>query len=381
MKKRFYIVAVALLSIISAFWSNYDIASLTEGIFPRYVLGEVEILGKNTGKGNVIALSPYLHTYDFSSKEAFYNMLHYYFTFAQRKKLLNDSTIIVLPEYLGTWLVIANEKRSIYRDTSINEAMQTLVLSNLGKFGVAYLSSGSEDKSKEAVFRMKAGKMLEIYQSVFSKLAKEYHVTIVAGSIVLPNPSVKNGSIDIEKNGRLYNISVVFNKEGKVLSPLTKKIFPINEEKTFTSSAENKEVPVYKTVAGNFAVLICADSWYPSSYQLLKNKKVDILIVPSFVSGNDAWSAKWKGYNGAPAPNDIDKNDLGNISEQDAWLKYAMTGRIKSADIKTGINVFLRGDLWNLGTDGQTLLWNKNTPLLSKDIKDKTGSLINVWLE
>jgi hypothetical protein len=126
-KKGFYTAAVVLILVISgyAFWSNYDNATDTEGIFPRYVIGDMEEFGKNSGKGNIIALSPYLHTYDFSSQEAFYNMLHYYFSFAKRRNLLNDSTIVVLPEYLGTWLVVANEKRSIYADTSLQDGMKT----------------------------------------------------------------------------------------------------------------------------------------------------------------------------------------------------------------------------------------------------------------
>jgi hypothetical protein len=226
-KKGFYTATVVLILVISgyAYWSNSDKASGTEGIFPRYVIGDMEEFGKNSGKGNIIALSPYLHTYDFSSQEAFYNMLQYYFSLAQRRNLLNDSTIVVLPEYLGTWLVVANEKRSIYADTSLEDGMKTLVFSNIIKFGRAYLNATAKDKTKEAVFNMKADKMAEIYQKVFSKLAKDFQVTIVAGSIVLPDPSVENGKLVINKSGKLYNVSAVFDANGNILSPLTKKYF------------------------------------------------------------------------------------------------------------------------------------------------------------
>ena len=177
------------------------------------------------------------------------------------------------------------------------------------------------------------------------------------------------------------NVSAVFDANGNILSPLTKKIFPISEELSFTNAANKNELPIYKTPSGNLAVLVCADAWYPENYQFLTDKQVDVLAVPSFVSGNDSWSKKWKGYNGAPAPADINKADINKITEQDAWLKYAMTGRIKSTAIKSGVNVFLRGDLWNLGSDGHTLIWNNKAPVLSKDTENKTGSLINVWLE
>lgn len=382
MKKLLYLlVPLLLLCAVYFFWSENDRVINTENIFPRYVIGNTEQFGKNNGKGNIIALSPYLHTTDFSSQAAFFNMMHYYFSFAQRKKLLNDSTIIVLPEYIGTWLVTANEKSSIYVDTSLEDAMQTVVLSNIINFGKSYITSASKDKTKEAIFKMKADKMLDIYQTTFSKLAKEFQVIIVAGSIVLPDPAVKDGKIEIDKSGKLYNISAVFDVSGKVLAPLTKKIYPIAEEKTFTCCADkNAEIPVYKTAPGNLTVLICADAWYPQNYNSLKNKNVNILAVPSFVSGNDSWLKRWKGYNGAVTPTDVDKTDIGNITEYEAWKKYAMLGRIKEAAIKTGVNVFLRGELWNLGTDGHTLIWCNNTAQEPAAPNDKTGSLINVWL-
>lgn len=381
MKKLFYLLVLLLLLCTGYFlWSENDKVIDTENIFPRYVIGNIEQFGKNNGKGNVIALSPYLHTTDFSSHSAFFNMMHYYFSFAQHKKLLNDSTIIVLPEYIGTWLVTANEKRSMYADTSLEDGMQTVVLSNIIKFGRSYITSASKDKTKEAIFKMKANKMLDIYQTTFSKLAKEFHITIVAGSVVLPAPTVNNGKIEIDKSGKLYNISAIFDSRGNVLSPLTKKIFPVEEEKIFTGCAAKNEIPVYKTTAGNVAVLICADAWYPQNYDFLRNKKVNILAVPSFVSGNNVWIKRWNGYNGAAAPEDVNKTDIGKITEYEAWKKYAMLGRIQRADIQTGVNVFLRGELWNLGTDGHTFLWSNNTSFESKAPEDKTGSLINVWL-
>jgi hypothetical protein len=236
---------------------------------------------------------------------------------------------------------------------------------------------------------MKAEKMLDIYQTTFSGLAKEFNVIIVAGSIVLPNPSVKKGKIEIDKNGNLYNVSAVFDKNGNVLSPLTQKIFPIEEEKSFTSSANKNEIPVYKTIVGNLAVLICADAWYPENYDFLKDKNISVLAVPSFVSGNEVWNKKWQGYNGAPTPDDIVKTDINQITEHDAWLKYAMVGRTIKTEIKTGVNVFLRGDLWNLGSDGNTLAATTkyikplNIPAAfeAQNNNGKTGSIVNIWLE
>ena len=133
MKKILYGFLGLLFLIITSYiiWSRKDRITSINDIYPRYVLSEVESYGTDNGRGNLLALSPYVHTHDFSSEQAFYNMLEYYLSFAQRKKLLNDSTIVVLPEYLGTWLVAANEKKEMYKDTSITDALQRIVFSNL----------------------------------------------------------------------------------------------------------------------------------------------------------------------------------------------------------------------------------------------------------
>jgi predicted amidohydrolase len=382
MKKILYGFLGLLFLIITSYiiWSRKDRITSINDIYPRYVLSDVESFGTDNGRGNLLALSPYVHTHDFSSEQAFYNMLEYYLSFAQRKKLLNDSTIVVLPEYLGTWLVAANEKKEMYKDTSITDALQRIVFSNLWSYGNAYLSAKGTDKQKDAIFRMKANSMCTIYQNTFSKLAQQFKITIVAGSIVLPEPEIKNGILTIHSSGKLFNVSVVYNKNGKALSPLIKKTYTVSSEKSFTANAASKDLPIYKTIAGNLGILIGGDAWNPENYTALQQKQVAILAVPAFVAGNNSWDIYWNGYVGGKTPADVDKNDFGKITEQMAWLKYAMTKRAKTANIKNGVNVFLRGDLWNIGSDGQTIVWTNDTAVLSKNTQENTGSLINIWL-
>lgn len=381
MKKRYL-----LLCVLAFLWVAYlTIASsgrvkTTENIYPRYVIGHVKSYGMRTGHGNIIALSPYLHTYDFSTRESFRGMLHYYLSFARQQGLLNDSTIVVLPEYIGTWLVAANEKKSVYKDTSIHDAMQTMVLSNLFKFGYAYLTADAKDKQAAAVFRMKSTAMRDIYQDAFASVAKEFNVTLVAGSIVLPEPTAADGQIKIKRNGRLYNATAVFGPDGRVLSPLTLKEFPIQEEQAFTAAAALQKWPVYTTPAGRLAVAICADAWYPEVYRKLGQQQIDLLAVPSFVGGDSAWTKRWNGYNGAPTPTDVANADIGTLTEREAWLKYGMTGRISGTNIPVGVNVFLRGDLWKMGSDGHTLLWHQAQPQETITPASATGSLVNIWL-
>jgi hypothetical protein len=100
-------------------------------------------------------------------------------------------------------------------------------------------------------------------------------------------------------------------------------------------------------------MLVCADSWYPESYDRINQLNAEVVLVNSYCAGNNTMAANWKGYDGIRMPGDVDSTDVQKIKERDAWEKYALPGRIKNTNAAIGVNVFLRGELWDLGTDGQ----------------------------
>ncbi|MBU0704873.1 MAG: carbon-nitrogen hydrolase, partial [Chloroflexi bacterium] len=289
----------------------------------------------------------------------------------------NEKTIVVLPEYIGTWLVVVGENQRVYRAASIARAMRALVLSNLFSFIKTLPSAEADDAVKYALFRMKAAQMAEVYHDAFSRLAQKHAVTVVAGSILLPSPGVSDGRLTIG-DGPLYNVCVVYEPGGAAHESVVRKAFPIEAEQPFTARASVAELPVFDTPAGRLGVLICADSWYPSSYEILKAQRADFVAVPSYLSPSGVWGKPWRGYDGAPAPGDVDARDVNRLTEGEAWLKYALAGRLAEAGIKHGINVFLRGDLWDLGSDGHTIIVEGPTVMEAKHV---TGAaIVNFWL-
>ncbi len=318
---------------------------------------------------------------DYASEERFYAKIDATLDVALRRGWLGEKTIVVLPEYIGTWLVVAGEKPRVYQAENIEGAMQTLVLSHPISFVLSLVKvlpfAKAKDVIKYSLFRIKAARMAEIYHSVFSGLAKKYAVTIVAGSIVLPSPEVSNGKLTTG-DGELYNVSAVYKPDGSAHEDLVRKVFPTEAELPFTAQASEVELPVFDTPAGRLGVLICADSWYPSTYEALKAKQADLVAVPSYLSPDGIWEADWRGYDGAPAPDDVDTRDVNKITEGEAWLKYALAGRMASAEITHGINVFLRGNLWDLGSDGHTIVVRGRTVIEAKHIGG--AAIINSWL-
>ena len=226
--------------------------------------------------------------------------MEYYFENAKSKNwLIPNQTTVVLPEFVGTWLVAANEKSSVYGEKTVDAALKTMVTSNLFAFIKTLIFAPKvEDKVKHSVFALKGATMAEIYQSVFSKLAKKYKVTVVAGSLLLPNPFVENGILKTTKNGELYNISAVFGPDGVINAKIIKKAYPIADEQPFVCKADSNANNVFETPAGNLGVLICADAWHPNQYYNLKKDNASFVVVPSYSNGNKIWQQPWRGYSG-----------------------------------------------------------------------------------
>lgn len=357
-------------------WANIGIGSDAPQTFSVDV---TEAYGDSTDKGNVIGIQAFMEPIDYASEDNFAKKMRFYLEETKKKNwLIPNKTIVVFPEYLGTWLVTLHEKESIYNTPKIEEGLQTMVLRNAGKFLKTYVSTPDEvkDKVKYSAFAMKAPAIAKAYQQVFSALAKEYQVTIVAGSVLLPEPSVENGVLKTGK-GQLYNTSVVFEPNGQINPSLIKKAFPTADELGFICPIKPADIPVFETSVGRMGVLICADAWFSDAYKVLKNKGVDFVITPSYSTGIGYWQKPWSGYSGAETPEDA-KADVGKISLGEAWVKYAMGTRAKQeAGVNKGINVFLQGNLWDLGADGSTIVLSDSaraTPYIGK------SALINLWL-
>ncbi len=372
--KIFQLLGVVLLLIIISYslWSNLGRGVETTA---KPFLSEIAEYGTDQGQGNLITIQPYMMTFDYANQDSFQNKLDLYLQTCQKKGWLTPKTVVVFPEYIGSWLVIANEKKAVYQAKTMKSAMKTLVLSNLFSFLKEVVKSPAQDKVKYSLFKMKAPVMAQIYQNTFSVLAKKYQVHIVAGSILLPEPKLETGNL-ILGEGPLYNISLVYQPNGQPYNQLVKKVYPTEEEQPFVAQGPKTELPVFQTSLGTLGVVICADAWYPSTYEVLQKKQVEIITVTSFGS---SYLEKWKGYSGYPAPQDVELNDIQKITKREAWLKYTLPNRIKSTKASYGVNSFLHGKLWDISNNGYSFVVANGK--LHEAKPDSKAALINLWLK
>jgi hypothetical protein len=332
--------------------------------------------GVDSGNGNLVGIQPYMFPYDYSDRERFLAKMDAYFKLIMDKGWLKNKTVVVLPEYLGTWLVVENEKSSVYETMNMNQAMQLMAVSNLGPFIRGAVISPANNRVEYSLFAMKSKSMTDAYNYVFSQLAKKYQVTIVAGSIVLADPSIQDGQL-VSHNGPLYSVSPVFGMDGKIQA-LTYKSFPIATEQPFLKAASVEDLAVTQTPLGKLGVMVCADSWYPQSYEVMKVKGAEVVAVPSYTTGDEDMDKPWLGYSGYPNPADVDTSDINSITLRQAWDKYTLAGRLPRVGIQNGMIVCLRGQLWDLGSDGSSTVVKNGQRFNQPDVDG--ADLVNLWL-
>ena len=343
------------------------------GLFALSAAGAMPPARLAVDRGQLVGIQPVLTAADYATEAKYRQKLDGYFRDAQSKGWLGPRSVVVLPEYVGTWLVAANEWDSVYTQGSVESAMARVILHHLPGFLRAYSGSHGSERIRSAVFRMKGVETAGIYDRVFSSLASTYGVTVVPGSVVLPSPEIRAGKLHVEPNGELYNVSVVYRPDGSPEPRIVFKAFPVPLEALYTIAKPVEELPVFDTPAGRLGVLICADSWYPASYTALKKQRAQLIAVPAYVDEDGAMSRPWGGVFAGPVPSDVDPSDPGKITEGVAWRKYSLPARIKSSGAQAGLIVFLRGGFWDIGSDGQPLV----TPPVQSEV---SGNMARVLL-
>lgn len=288
---------------------------------PRVVVDTRPLLQQSFGldrsRGNIVGVQPFMTHADYASAANYFAKLDSYFQSAAASGWLNAKSVIALPEYVGTWLLLAGEKNSIASMRSTTLGMLLLIVSNPIRF-LYYLLRSNCDVTA-ALFRMNAESMASIYHNTFSRLALKYGVTIAAGSVLLPSPSVSaSGALLVtEVFAPLENVSVLYRPDGSADPRIVRKVHMTPDEAGFTRAGElPTSLPVYDTPIGRLGSLICADSWYPDVYSYLQQQRCDAIVVGAWVYPYGVMEAPWGGYVPPEChPADVPREDIGKISE------------------------------------------------------------------
>lgn len=370
---RSALIILAFVAVLALVWTGWRYWPVSDDASPDSDIA-VTALGGPSGR-NLIGVEPELHQSDYRAPEALQSRLAAYLDAARDEGAIVPGSVVIFPEHAGTWLVASGAPASAFSARTVDGAMMSLAGAHPLSFAGALIGSDEDDRLAAALFRMRSAAMARDYESVFGNLAREYAVTIVAGSIVLADPYVEDGVIRVRRDGPLYNVTAVFGPDGAPHPQLVRKAYPIPSEAGFTASAPLDSYPLFDTPSGRLGVLICADSWHPDVYAALG--EAELLAVPAYLQPSGVWNQPWGGYV-TPWPQDVPRGDAGRLTEGEAWQTHALAGRLSSTQALAGMTAFLGGTLWDLGADGRAIAVN------GEDVHTATrtsgGQVVVMWV-
>lgn len=313
--------------------------------------GDVFEVGENTGSGNIVVIQAWVDPTTYANQDILDFRLREWMDVAESQGWIRPNTVVVLPEGIGSWLVLEGEPASVVEERDGEAALAELIARNLTAFINARNNAPADDANQYALYAMKADSMADSYQEVMSDLASDYAVTLVAGSIVLPEPTVQEGVILAQSGRELRNASFVFDRDGDVVITPSLECFPTAGEMAWMEPSGTGRLPVFDSPAGRIGVLVGSDSWYPDAWDAVVAAGAERVVAPLVVSPEGAWDSPWEGYDGWPAPDDVDPTDVRRITLAEAHATYGMTGRAWDNDIDSSVSAPLRGEMWDLETD------------------------------
>lgn len=108
-----------------------------------------------------------------------------------------------------------------------------------------------------------------------SQMAVTYNINIIAGSM------------PVEEDNRLYNVSYLCHRDGKIDEQFKIHITPHEKRDWVLDGGDS--IQVFETDAGRVGILICYDSEFPELARKLAEENVQILFVPFWVDTKNGY--------------------------------------------------------------------------------------------
>jgi len=260
--------------------------------------------------------------------------------------------LVVFPEDIGTFLLVSPYYRQIRTARTLDEALKRIAFRRLPR--VFYHRARYHASTLRALFLMGARETYEVYYRTFSTLAQRHQLSVVAGSLLVPdNRFGATSTFQLEPSQpRLYNLSLTFDARGEVVHE-TRKVNLVRGledalELTPGTSHEQRPFEVCGARVGN---MICQDGFvtglgpaFVPIGPLLVQQGAEILTQPS--ANLLPWAERWP----------LARPER-PITQGEAWMEQGLLGLMRALpSILYGINPMLNGGLLGIRFEGQSTI-------------------------
>lgn len=340
--KKIIVITAFIGAVTYFYWPGFSV-NLPEA--PNNTITFDNHGNSNSASVNVVSIAPVMQPEDYASGRHFKAKLNDYFDAAKEKGWFGANTIVVLPAHIGTPLLAINHKSRVYRADSIRSATIPLFAYNLTAFAKNYYIFDAEEPVVAATVRAQTKTAADMYQVVFSSMAQNYGVTIVAGSILMMTPGIYPDGITYG-HGPIFHASFVFGPDGKPQGDAIRQVMPNTAEQRIAKKSLAEFLPVFTLNGIRYAVAIGADTVDESVNEHLKSQNIDLLLSPQFHIAGDITI----------------NSPFGNRSLY-PWA----------------VSSSMNGEGWGLSVNGSTAFANFDEYSVSQ-VSDNSAIIQNIWI-
>ena len=268
--------------------------------------------------------------------------------------------LVVWPEYVATFLVLAGRGREVAGCTTVDGALRRVVARHPLAL-VAVMARHRTSRLTPAVLTMFAPLAYGHYVATFSAIARDLGAWVVAGSGLFPrNGRGDTSDVLVPASADVYNTSLTFASDGRVAGVTRKmNVVPTQEDVLGLCAASPSELAVLDTPVGRIGTLICYDGFreahtgqeprFVRGAPLLDALGAEIVAQPS--ANAWPWAAPW-------VFNEPGQSQL--RSEQ--WFSEGMAAELPALDsVRYVVNPQLTGDVLDAHFEAPSLVLGRTT--------------------
>ncbi len=214
---------------------------------------------------DLFCVQPYMQWQDYLSADAFYRKIERYFQWADAQRVPEHPALIVFPEDIATFLLLVNHAPILEHASSLTEAF-ALIGHRYRRNLLVHMVKYRTASVKRAFFLYGAPTVWRIWYRTMTALARQYHITVVAGSALLPDHRAGSDQDTlIPASARIYNRSLTIGPDGQVLSAVKKvNLVPTQEDVLDLSPGPLEQALTAAVLPGTsirLATAICYDGF------------------------------------------------------------------------------------------------------------------------
>jgi predicted amidohydrolase len=211
---------------------------------------------------------------------------------------------------------------------------------------------GRASPSPSALFHLRALELWPLWEGAFAQAARQSGAYVVAGSGFSPLVDWEPARGYHRKSRGVYNLSLVFNPQGRVLARVPKINLTQDERQGFLRGGD-WGTQVIHTRLGRIANLICLDAFHEQLIERCDAAGAWLVVQPS------ANAARWEG------PWSADPAQI----EGQVWLREGLARKLEGREnLRYGINPMLNGKLYNLCFEGRSGIYAAGRVLALADL-------------